>query len=68
MAGNATGIFCASSLGLTFDALANVSRSFGDAGWLGSPSRWRTVRFPDVDGDGAADVCSRALDGVTCAW
>ncbi len=65
---NATGIFCASSTGASFGLVAAVTRSFGDAaGWLAAPSLWRTVRFPDIDGHGGAEVCSRAPDGVTCA-
>ena len=40
---------------------------FGDAGrWYAHPSHWATIQFPDIDGDGRADVCGRAWDGLYC--
>ena len=42
--------------------------SFSDAnGWHTSPSFWETIRFPDVSGDGRADVCGRGANGINCA-
>jgi FG-GAP-like repeat len=32
-----------------------------------SRSAWATIRFPDIDGDGKADVCGRKPDGLWCA-
>jgi hypothetical protein len=31
------------------------------------PNRYRTIRFPDINGDGKADVCGRSSDGLHCA-
>ncbi|HVY44527.1 MAG TPA: GH25 family lysozyme, partial [Minicystis sp.] len=30
------------------------------------PSHYRTIRFADVDGDGAQDLCYRSGDGLSC--
>ncbi|HEX6865025.1 MAG TPA: FG-GAP-like repeat-containing protein, partial [Thermoanaerobaculia bacterium] len=29
--------------------------------------RYSTILYPDLDGDGGADVCARAAEGITCA-
>ncbi len=31
------------------------------------PLIWSTIQFPDVNGDGKADVCGRATDGIYCS-
>lgn len=64
---SATGIVCALR-GPTggFGAVLPWTSDFGDATFGGaaySPS----VRFGDLDGDGFADVCGRAADGLQCA-
>ncbi len=36
------------------------------AGWS-APQYGTTVQFPDINGDGNADVCGRGVDGIDCA-
>lgn len=36
-----------------------------ELGW-DDPANWSTLRTGDIDGDGRADLCARADDGVTC--
>lgn len=35
------------------------------SGW-GSWASWGTIRFPDITGDGRADVCGRDAGGIYC--
>jgi hypothetical protein len=67
--GRATGgIYCVLNYYNSFGPLTRWTESFSDArGWKLDPSSWATIRFPDVDGDGKADVCGRAADGIYCA-
>ena len=37
-----------------------------DAAGYGAPLRFRSIRLADVDGDGRADLCARAADGLRC--
>jgi hypothetical protein len=40
---------------------------FGDnTGWQGAAHHWSTIRFPDINGDGTADVCGRSVNGLFC--
>ena len=40
---------------------------FTDAGgWNGNAFYWATIQFPDINGDGKADVCGRGADGISC--
>ncbi|MBN1771825.1 MAG: VCBS repeat-containing protein [Deltaproteobacteria bacterium] len=62
---DADGVACWLWTGTSFDR-----RVFGPAltdadGWA-APSRYRTLRFADVDGDGREDLCARAADGLRC--
>jgi phenylacetate-coenzyme A ligase PaaK-like adenylate-forming protein len=42
--------------------------SFSDAEtWNSGPQYYSTIEFPDVNGDGRADVCGRGGGGVYCA-
>ena len=64
----AGGIRCALSDGTSFGASSVWQADFGDAaGWGSSPAYWATIQFPDVDGDGKADVCGRGVAGIRCA-
>ena len=63
----AAGITCAASTGSGFGA-PFAGPAWSDAAGWNEPSRYRTIRFPDVDGDGRADVCGRAADGIHCAF
>jgi hypothetical protein len=62
------GIHCALNLYYNFGPLTLWTQGFSDAaGWKSHPSHWSTIRFPDVNGDGKADVCGRAYNGIHCA-
>ncbi len=62
------GIWCALNNFFDFAPPTKWTPSFGDdSGWASHPSHWATIRFPDLNGDGKADVCGRAFDGIHCA-
>ena len=55
------------SSGSKFGAAFTMASIYSNANdWDVSPSHWDTIRFPDLDGDGKADVCGRAAAGMTC--
>ena len=60
------GITCARSNGATF-AAEFAGPAWSDAAGWNVASRYATIRFGDVDGDGKDDVCGRASDGLRCA-
>ncbi|HET6148215.1 MAG TPA: VCBS repeat-containing protein [Polyangia bacterium] len=62
------GIYCSLSTGAgAFAAPSYWSPSYTDTnGWAAFPYYWGTIQFPDVNGDGKADVCGRAGDGIYC--
>src|SRR5262249_28028720 len=72
---SATGIACAvASASGSFGSLApwpapidgsDDAADFGDADGFAAGAR--AIRFGDLDGDGKADVCGRAPEGVRCA-
>src|SRR5262249_45005568 len=40
--------------------------AYSDAtGWT-DQSKWTTLQYPDLNGDGKSDVCSRAVGGLFC--
>lgn len=43
-----------------------VGPQWSDANGWSDPANWATLRTGDIDGDGRADLCARADDGVTC--
>lgn len=61
------GIWCAVSNGSTFTGLANWQPEFSDASGWNQPQYDSTIQFPDVNGDGKADVCGRGIGGIYCA-
>ncbi|HEY0986557.1 MAG TPA: FG-GAP-like repeat-containing protein [Kofleriaceae bacterium] len=64
----ADGVWCALSTGTSFAAPTRWTTKFGDGdGWAAGPEYWSTIRFPDVNGDGKADICGRGADGMHCA-
>ena len=64
------GIYCAPNLGGRFGATRLWSgRRFSDRDdWRRRRSSWGSLQLVDVDGDGDADVCGRAVTGVVCAF
>ncbi|MBN8468820.1 VCBS repeat-containing protein [Corallococcus exiguus] len=64
------GILCALSTGSGFGTPSLWTQmAFDDAsGWATSPSRYKSIKLGDVDGDGSADVCGRHSTGIVCAF
>jgi hypothetical protein len=62
------GIFCAAGDGAGHFATGSLINgpAWSDASGWNQPYRYRGVRFPDLNGDGKADVCGRDMDGVVC--
>lgn len=61
------GILCAVSSGTGFGAANLWQGSFSDAAGWTAPQYYSTIRFPDLNGDGRADVCGRGISGIVCA-
>jgi hypothetical protein len=59
------GIACATSTGSSFNTLSRWTGEFG-AFWSGDEAYWGTIQYPDVNGDGKADVCGRGYGGIIC--
>ncbi len=60
------GIACALSTGTGFGAQF-AGPSWSDAAGWNAADHYRSIRFVDIDGDGRADACGRAADGIHCA-
>lgn len=40
---------------------------YGNAnGWAVKDYYFGTIRFPDINGDGKADICGRNVNGIVC--
>lgn len=64
----AAGIACGLSNGTSFSFPTLWTAGFSDAdGWARGPQYYATIRFPDINGDGRADVCGRSGNGMLCA-
>lgn len=61
----AAGLRCWPSTGAGFGPVI-TSGAFADAAGFADPSRYPTLRFGDVDGDGRADACGRGEAGMEC--
>jgi hypothetical protein len=62
------GPFCALSSGSAFLTPTTWTAGYSDGEhWNTGPEYWSTIRFPDLDGDGKADVCGRGRGGLVCA-
>jgi hypothetical protein len=62
------GIVCALSTGTAFGPVSVWHSAYSDPnGWNGGPQVYSTIQFPDLNGDGFADVCGRASGGLACA-
>lgn len=53
--------------GTSFNTTGIPGPPFGDPDGWGDPKYYSTIAFPDIDGDGRADVCGRASEGIVCA-
>jgi hypothetical protein len=64
----AGGIFCAPGDGAGNFATGALIYGpvWSDASGWNQPYRYRGIRFPDLNGDGKADVCGRDMNGVVC--
>lgn len=61
------GVRCALSTGTRFAFRTVWSSRFNDVdGWGAQPYYWGLIRYPDINGDGKADVCGRSGDGFEC--
>jgi hypothetical protein len=61
------GIWCALSSGSAFAQATLQSSTYSNAGsWHTQAYYWQTIQFPDVNGDGKADVCGRGQAGIYC--
>ncbi len=62
------GIFCALGNGTGNFATGSLINgpAWSDLNGWNQPYRYRTVKFPDLNGDGKADVCGRDMNGVVC--
>ena len=43
-----------------------VSAAFKDPPFDSRVDTWSTIQFPDLNGDGKADLCGRGPDGLHC--
>ncbi|MFO0755081.1 MAG: FG-GAP-like repeat-containing protein [Byssovorax sp.] len=64
---SAAGLVCALSRGNGFSPARLWLPELGDAQGWDPPEHSLTLQLGDIDGDGRADVCGRARDGVVCA-
>ena len=61
------GIVCGSSSGSAFAAPSTWNSAFSDANGWGVPQYYKTIKYPNVNGDTKADVCGRGGTGIFCA-
>jgi len=64
---NSDGIVCARSTGTSFGTVTMWQSAFGDDNGWDQPQYYSTIQFPDLDGDGRADLCGRGTGGIDCA-
>jgi FG-GAP-like repeat len=56
------------SNGSSFGTASQWTTAYSNAaGWSGNKAYWGTIRYPDLNGDGRADVCGRWVNGIFCA-
>src|SRR5439155_639289 len=60
------GIVCHVATGSGFAGTAIRGPGWSDAGLWNQPYYYSTIRFPDINGDGKADVCGRDSLGIQC--
>jgi hypothetical protein len=69
-----SGLYCATSTGSNFKQSPDIwpdsdfaAQNSMQTNWLSDPKYWRTIRLVDIDKDGQADICGRAVGGIYCA-
>lgn len=60
------GIWCAINNGSTFGTYTQWTGSGVFDGAWEDPSRWSTIRYTDINGDGRPDVCGRDAFSIKC--
>jgi RHS repeat-associated protein len=60
------GILCNLSTGNGFTSDYWVGPAWSDANGWNKPEHYSTIQYPDINGDGKADICARANDGIRC--
>lgn len=61
-----SGVLCHRWVGDGFEPEAIVGPELSDDSGWSNVRYYSTIRFADVDGDGAADLCARAAAGLRC--
>jgi hypothetical protein len=64
---SSAGIDCALSNGTSFEAESVWESDFSDTNGWTAPQYYSTIAFPDLNGDGKADICGRGVAGIDCA-
>ena len=59
------GVGCWLNTGTRF-VTSGFSRAFSNAGGWNLPEYYSTIAYPDLNGDGKADICARGIGGVGC--
>jgi hypothetical protein len=49
-----------------FNTRTSWSREFASS-WSGNEYYWGTIQYPDLNGDGKADICGRGSAGIICS-
>lgn len=60
------GVLCGRNDGDAVGAASLLSDQFSDAQSFGERPQYSTVQYPDINGDGRADICGRGTDGLRC--
>jgi Salmonella virulence plasmid 65kDa B protein/FG-GAP-like repeat len=62
----ADGLHCYMNTGTRWQESTGHFAGWSDAGGWSQPYYYSTIRFVDLNGDGRADMCARAADGLHC--
>ena len=64
---SSAGIYCGLNNGNSFNQPTFWTTSYSNAGgWSSGVSYYSTIRYPDINGDGLADICGRSSVGIYC--
>jgi RHS repeat-associated protein len=64
------GIYCYRQVGQGWEPFPNIQASppLADSAAWGRPEYYSTIQFPDLNGDGKADLCARGAAGLACYY